>query len=307
VEDLRRAVSIQPRNSDYLANLGYALWRVGRFDESVTAERSAIKANDANFTAHYQLGRFLLRQGQSGQLAEAIVHLRRALEIDSRQYEVRLELITAYRAAGDRAQAASQLELLGNARPSDPRVFYASALLATDRGDLPAAIKDFKEALHRDPTLYEAWRDLGLALVKSNQWPAAEEAFAELARRQPAMVDAAYLHGLALFNIGRVAEAETEVRRALRLNAGAAEAHTLLGVILASRGNANAEAVDALTQAIALNPNSFDALFYLGRVFYTQRDYQNAALRLREAVKLNPTHGESRFFLGTAMEAAGES
>jgi tetratricopeptide (TPR) repeat protein len=220
---------------------------------------------------------------------------------------VRFELITAYRALGDRAQASTQLDFLSDARPTDARVFYMSALLTTDRNDLEAAMKDFKEALRRDPTLYGAWQDMGLAYMKLKRWPEAVEVFAELARRQPDSVDAAYLHALSLFNSGSVADGERQVRRALRLNAGAAEAHTLLGVILASRGNANSEANEVLSQAIALNPNSFDAHFYLGRVLYALKDYAGAVKYLRAAIGLNPQQAEARFFLGTALEAAGES
>src|SRR5262249_23938910 len=192
-------------------------------------------------------------------------------------------------------------------RPTDPRVFYTSALLATDREDLEAAIRDFREALRRDPSLFEAWQDLGLVFVKLKRWPEAVDTFNEFARRQPSSVDAAYLHALSLFNDGRAADAEREVRRALRINAGAAEARTLLGVILAARGNANGEASDELGQAAALKPTSFDAHFYLGRVLYALKDFIGASRSLREAVKLNPRNAEARFFLGTTLEAAGES
>src|SRR5204862_5933953 len=44
------------------------------------------------------------------QLTEAVAHLRRAVEIDPRQYDVRFELIAAYRALGDRAQASNRSE-----------------------------------------------------------------------------------------------------------------------------------------------------------------------------------------------------
>src|SRR5205085_1715097 len=105
---------------------------------------------------------------------------------------------------------------------------------------------------------------------------------------------------LALFNAGRAEESERETRRALRINAGAAEAHTLLGVILASRGTANAEAADALSQAAALNPNSFDAHFYLGRVLYALGDHAGAVKELRAAAALDP-----RLALGRADALAG--
>ena len=306
-EDLRRAAALKPDNAEYHANLGYALWRLGRTGEAVAAERVALKLDEKNFTARYQLGRFLLRIGGRENLSEAAAHLRRAIELEPRNYDIRFELIEAFRALGDRAQASSQLDFLWDARPSDARVFYVSALLATDRDDLKAAIKDFNEALRRDPNLPGAWQDLGLAYVKLGLWAEAIETFVEMARRQPGSVDAAYLGALSLFNAGRAAEAEREVRRALRISAGIAEAHTLLGVILASRPNASSEAIEVLSQAILLNPNSFDARFYLGRVFYATKDYTGAVRELRAASGLKPGHAQARFFLGTALESAGES
>ena len=306
-EDLKRAISLKPDSSDYQANFGYVLWKLGRPEEAISAERAALQLDAKNTTAHYQLGRFLLRLADHKNLNEAISELRRTLELDARQYEARFELIAAYRELGDLAQAAAQLDVLQDSRPTDPRVFYATGLLDTDRNDLNAAVRNFNEAITRDGTMYAAWQDLGLAYVKANRWSDAVSAFAELARRQPNSVEAAYLHGLSLYNSSKSTEAEAEVRRALRLDAGAVEAHTLLGIILAARGNANAEAADALSQAAALNPNSFDAQFYLGRVQYAMKDYAGAARSLRAAVKLDPRHTEARFFLGTALEAAGES
>lgn len=309
-EDLRRAISLKPTVSEYQANFGYVLWKLGRAPEAIAAERAALKLDEKNFTAHYQLGRFLTRAalGDRKQLAEAADQLKSALALDPRQLEVRFELIAVYRLLGDTAQAFAQLNVLQDARPSDPRIKYIDALLASDRNDLKSAVNGFRETLRLDPSLSGAWQDLGVAYIKLQRWPEAVETFGELTRRQPDSADAAYFHSLALYNAGRVDEAEAEARRALRLNAGAAAAQTLLGIILASRGvGANAEAAEALTQAAALDPQSFDARFYLGRVRYSMRDYDGAARSLREAVALNPRHAQARFFLGTALEAAGNA
>ena len=62
-EDLRRAVALKPDYSDYQANLGYVLWKLGRPEEAVGAERAALNLDARNASAHYQLGRFLLRIG----------------------------------------------------------------------------------------------------------------------------------------------------------------------------------------------------------------------------------------------------
>ncbi len=306
-DDLQRAVKLKPTDEEYQANLGYALWKLGRAAEAIAAEQAALKLDEKNYTANYQLGRFLLRLGDPKQLPQAATHLKRALEIDPRQYEVRFELLAAYRLLGNMEHALGQLDLLQDARSSDPRVIYVAALIAADRNDMRAAVAGFQDALHRDPTLYGAWQDLGLAYIKLNQWKDAAETFGELASRQADSFDAAYFHALALFNSGNSKDAETEVRRALRLDGGAVDAQTLLGIILASRGNANAEASEALAQAVALDAANFDAQFYLGRVQYAMKDYAGAVKSLRAAVALQQNHAQARFFLGTALEAAGDS
>lgn len=306
-DDLRAATTLKPANADYQANLGYVLWKLGRANEAIAAERAALKLDDKNYTAHYQLGRFLLRIGDSAQLSEAASQFRRALELDPRQYDVRFELIAVYRLLNDPARAMSQLLLVQDARPSDARVPYVRGLLATDRDDLKNAINDFREALQRDRTLVGAWQDLGLAYVKLNRWPEAVDAFAELAKERGDSVEAAYFYALALHNARQSAAAEKEARRALRLNPGAADAYTLLGIILASRGHANAEAGEALTQAVALDPGNFDAVFNLGRVRYAEKDYEGAIKSLREAVRMRPKFAEARFFLGTSLESAGDA
>lgn len=305
-EDLRRAVALKPENADYRASLGYVLWKLGQVAAAVSAEREALKLDDNNFTAHYQLGRFLLRAGDPKQAMEAAAHLRRALEIEPRQLETRFELVAAYRALGDMEQAGAQLKVLQDARPSDPRVTYIAALLASDRGNLDEAINGFREALRRDPSLVGVRHDLGVAYVKQQRWAEAIDIFAELSRRQPDAGEAAYFHALALYNAGRAEEAEREARRALRLDEGAAAAHTLLGIILFGRGSAGAEARDALLQATALDAGSFDAHYYLGRVQGDTKDYTGAALSLSKAVSLNPRHQFARFLLGYALEMKGE-
>src|SRR5712692_9818340 len=101
--DLHEAVALKPTNADYQANLGYVLWKLGRANEAIDTERAALKLDDKNYTAHYQLGRFLLRIGDPRQLPESALQFRRALELDPRQYDVRFELIAVYRLLNDSA------------------------------------------------------------------------------------------------------------------------------------------------------------------------------------------------------------
>ncbi len=116
--DLKRAIELSPKNAEYLANYGYVLWKLGRGNEAIDAEREALKYDEKNYTANYQLGRFLLRTGDKKYLEESAARLRKALEIDPRQYEVRFELLAVYRELGNTALALGQLDILQAALPS---------------------------------------------------------------------------------------------------------------------------------------------------------------------------------------------
>src|SRR5687767_7785009 len=120
-EDIRRAIELKPANAEHQASLGYVLYKLGRPAEAINAERAALKLDDKNFTANFQLGRFLLLTGDAKVLNEAAALFRRALEIDPRRSEVRFDLLTTYRLLGDRSNAIAQLNLLQDARPSDAR------------------------------------------------------------------------------------------------------------------------------------------------------------------------------------------
>jgi tetratricopeptide (TPR) repeat protein len=306
-EDLSKAILLKPNDAEFRANYGYVLWKIGKFQEAISSEREALKIDEKNYTANYQLGRFLIRIGDKNLLKEATEKLRRAIEIDPREYEVRFELIAAFRELGDKAAAARQLEFLQDAKPSDPRVAYISGLLAIDNGDTKLAIERFTDALRKDENLFGAWQDLGLLYAKRGRWKESAETFSELKKRQPNSVEASYFLALAYFNSQRKEEAETEVRHTLRLDASSADAHSLLGIILLSGGKSNVEALDSLLQAVALQPNSFDANFYLGRVQYASREYANALKSLQKAVELNPKNVEAHFFLGSILEVLGDS
>lgn len=307
LQDLQKAIELSPKNAEFYANLGYVLWKLGKFTEAISAEREALKLDDKNYTANYQLGRFLIRTGDKGLLKEASERLRKALEIDPRQYEVRFELIAAYRELGDTASAIRQLELLQDARTSDARVAYVSALLAIDKGDTKTALERFQDALKKDNDLVGAWQDLGLLYAKLERWNEAVETFSELEKRQPDSVETKYFKSLALYNSGKISEAETSVRQALRLDAGSAEALTLLGIILAANDKGSNEAIETLTQAVALQPESFDAWFYLGRLQYAAQNYAEAQRSLTNAAAKNPKNIEAKFFLGSVEEVLGNS
>ena len=166
-------------------------------------------------------------------------------------------------------------------------------------------------------------RAVGFELLRAGRYAEAVEVFDAVVDARPE--DGASLYGgaLALFNLHRVDEAERVAEDAVRIsvaaaakppndpaeadkaNDQAAEALTLLGVILAVKGD-NAGALSAVTKATALAPKNFDAKLALGRALFGAGDLTGAAAAFRAAIALRPQETTARFFLATALETAGD-
>jgi len=304
IADFRQGIALDPKSADLRANLAYALFAQGRLDEAMAAARQCLELDAGHAAAHYYMARILLATG--GDLQDAIQHLEKAADRNPEDLNILFDLFNAYRQAQDFVHASLELRLLRAALPPNhASIFYSEGLVQADLGNLRAAIAKFQRALALDPKLDRVRQDLGVALVKTGDYKAAAEALQPLAERQPQSFPAAYFHALALQNSERSAEAEAEARRATTIRPDSADAHALLGIILAGRG-AYEPALASLARAIELDPRNFDAQLYLGRARYAMRDLPGATQALRSAVELKPEDPEARFFLATILEAAGD-
>ncbi len=303
LDDLRQAARLAPKSALAQAHLAYGLWLSGSLDDALTAARAAVGLNPNLGAAQYYAGRLLLLTG--GDAHEAVDHLQRATQIDP-DPALHFDLLDAYRAAGDAVHARVELRLLESwLPPGNGRLMHAEGLIASDSGQLPAAVEDFQKAVEADPGFTSAWQDLGLGLAKLGKWQEAAAAFGTLAHRQPDSYTTAYFYALALQNSGQGEDAEREVRRTISLRPGSADAYTLLGIVLGTRGD-HQGAATALEKATALNPASFDAQLYLGRSRYALQDYAGAGEAFRAAVNLAPGNPQARFYLATVLEQTGD-
>jgi tetratricopeptide (TPR) repeat protein len=322
--DMRKAVELQPNDSQSHVNLAYGMIVSGQNSAAIDEARRALSLNANNAAAHALLGRTLVASDNT--IREGIDHLQRSLEIFPDQPDLRFDLISALRKTGDYAAAGIQLRILKDSLPSDNlRLQYTQGLLFADLGHPEAAAASFRRALAHDPDfegafspdpevrkafnpepdLLPIWQDLGVALVHSGKWNEAAGVLGGVGRARPGSFPVAYMNALALQNSGNTKLAENEVRRAISLNEKSADAHTLLGITLSSESRFK-EAIVELESAVELDPGSFDAQMYLGRARYGLSDAPGAAAALQEAVKLRSSDSEARFLLGTVLEIAGD-
>jgi tetratricopeptide (TPR) repeat protein len=173
----------------------------------------------------------------AGRHAEAIAQLRDAV-VD--YPDARAGLGAELFFAGKTDEAISVLDAFIHASPSNPnripaRLLMGQALLSLGRLDEGA--NEFRTVLQADPSSIAA--NQGLASV-------------------------ARIHAARLLEQGDAARAADQAREALRLNSGDADAHNILGVALASRGQI-AEATREFQTTLRINPQHEQATRNLAR------------------------------------------
>jgi tetratricopeptide (TPR) repeat protein len=132
-----------------------------------------------------------------------------------------------------------------------------------EKGDLDAAIREYRTALGINPNYADAHYNLGNAFIKKRNPDAAIQEYQETLLINPNHSGAHYSLGAALANKGNLDAAIQEYRMALRLNPNDAKAHTNLGVALANKGNLDA-AIQEFQEVLRISPNDAKAQKNLG-------------------------------------------
>lgn len=165
-----------------------ASWvQVGHWKDSITLFKHTLEVTNSNYVANYSLGNALARQGD---LAEAVFHYHKALQINPNFAEAHNNL-------------GNTLALQGN---------------------LAKAITHYKKALHINPDHVEAHRNLAVALDRQGKHQEALQHYVEALRISP---DDAQSHnnlGVALAEQGKLKEAAVHFIEALRIDPNFEEA-----------------------------------------------------------------------------------
>ena len=280
-----------------------------------------------------------LAQVESGDLDEAGIHLRRALEADPELAPARFRLGEVLRKQGRPDEAAEQYRQALRLNPGHAAAHNGLGLILKEGEQVEAALEHFRLAVGSDFLSAEAHANSGTIFLQEGQVEEATREFhralqiepnnpgvyrslgvaqAELGRHQQAVSDfqqaislksedaeAHYNLGLSQNELGRNEEAIRAFQRAIELRSDYAEAHSALGV---AHGQAERlpEAVEAFRQAVKFDPDYGEAWSNLGLVLGQLGQWREAAAALAQVVRIDPGDVQTRLKLGLAYGQAGE-
>jgi tetratricopeptide (TPR) repeat protein len=186
----------------------------GQVDAAIRHFEKALAIDPAQPEVEYGLGQALV---DANRPAEAIPHLRRALNAGVRIDLAGFDLARALAATGDRAGAIRALQAVRPANEQDADSWYALGQLAMELDAPPLAATFFTRAVAAAPQAPQARQGLGLALATMDRYPEAVPQLEESVRLNPSDPVAQLNLAVAYAQVGRTDDARTHAREALRL------------------------------------------------------------------------------------------
>ncbi len=215
--------------------------------------------------------------------------------------------VTAWHQTGYWRDSISLFEHTLAVIPKNPKVSYDLANEYRARGDLDAAIRNYRLALETDPDSLRALANLGGALNSNGEYDAAIDTCKLALALDPRFAHAYNNLGVALQLKGERDSALASFRRAIELDPQQPDAHSNLAKALSLQGRFE-EAIPHFraaleSPALARDPDTSialgNALFNLGRIGAAEAAY-------RRAIELDPGHPHAHSNLGVTLVRQGK-
>jgi len=236
---IRRALSLDPDNRNYLLLLNRAFEADGSRDKGAIADLHRIVAADpANTLALQILAQMKLR---AGHWEEAVALLRDRLKGGPADFAVYLAISAAYSTGGKGQEAVDAARKALELAPPQDQDMVTSALLtlssAQERsGDVKGAEESLRRILAKEPNHATALNNLGYFLTERNErLPEALEMIQRAVKAEP--TNASFLDSLGwvYFKLGQLKEAEQNLSEAARGDTTSATIQEHLGEVYQAR------------------------------------------------------------------------
>ncbi len=145
------------RGRDALANFIYHTIEREQLDTAIEHFRRAIEIDSTFAVAYSALGscyvnRVLKGHGEAGDHEKAKVAFKRALALDPRLLEARMQMVIIYLTSGQKQKARAEVEMLRGEYPNDPGVQFVRGIVARLDGEYDRALRSFDRMARLNPS-----------------------------------------------------------------------------------------------------------------------------------------------------------
>ena len=210
-----RAYGAAAAGTVILAVLGAVTWKhtqIGR--DTGTLWRHVLTLDPRSSIAHYNLGRFLARQGNQ---ADAIMHYVEAIKIRPDDADAHNNLGVLLMLRGEFEASMEEFQKATRINPEYSRAHFNMGKLFVRQGALDKAYESYRQALKFEPNEAEIHLGLGNVLARQGRLEAAVPYFQQAVKLKPGLADAYVELARSLAAQGDKATAEKYYEEALRL------------------------------------------------------------------------------------------
>lgn len=267
------------------AALSVAAWHQAAYwKDSVTLWSHALDCTRNNFTAEYNLGVEMVRQGK---LDDAIAHFQNAVKYKPDDFAAHNDLGSALFQQGRTAEAIVQFQDAVKNDPIYEAAHYNLGVALMQAGRTNDARSEFEKILQLNPSNAEAEYQLATALRLTGRPEEAKAHYEKAEQLRPGLDESVYNLGNDYLQQGKTADAMNQYEESLRLNSNNAAPHINIGSILLGQGKI-ADAIDHFKIALQFNPESAQAQNDLGNALLKEGKAAEALPYFEAALKLEP-------------------
>ncbi|MDH7500279.1 MAG: tetratricopeptide repeat protein [candidate division NC10 bacterium] len=184
ISEFRKAVEMNPSESDYHLGMGTAYSLDGQDEEAIQWLKKAIKLNPDNSEAHNNLGLIYLKKQR---WSEAISEFKAALANPEygRAYSAHVNLAEAYRGEGNLDSSLQEYKKALDAKPDSEVAHTGLGRIYLLKGQTDAAIEEWEKSLKINERQIGLRYDLGVAYLAKGEKGKAEAAFKKVIESDP--------------------------------------------------------------------------------------------------------------------------
>jgi tetratricopeptide (TPR) repeat protein len=161
LETAERMIQQLPDDPSSYSTKGWVFWQLGRLNEAQKAYEKAVEIAPNRWAAHLNLAWFL-QQGRNN-LPEALIHIERAVELDSLQARVRIFYGHVLRMLGRMDESLAQSKKVIELTPYDAEAYRAYGwAIGNGYGQYEEGIKYIKKGLELNPNHVVCLRSIAL-------------------------------------------------------------------------------------------------------------------------------------------------
>jgi len=172
------------------------------------------------------------------------------------------------------------------------------------KGNMPEAIRFYKEALKYEPHSITTHNNIGVARTRQGRFDEAINHFSKALQIDPEYGMTHYNLAVALVNQDRLDEAISHFRKVLQVQPEHLNAHHELGLVLARQDELD-EAIEHYAVVLRIDREHTKAHNSLGLALVRQGRFDEAISHFFEDLRINPGHAKAHYNLGLAMAEQG--